>query len=307
MGLLQTAQGHWDEAVRSFVESLEKSREIDQKDAVAVSLGNLGILHQLRGRFSAGLSSFDEALTVARGMQFQGALIEFTLKKGKLLLELNRGADADALLAQAETWIGETGNQEQKADLEVLRGDGCLARGDRPGARRAYERALPLGRESGSRISLLRARLARAAALPDASEALGELSAILREAESLGHTELTLEASEALSRADLVRRRFSDGERILQKAIGIAEGVGWNEGLYRLYALKGGVHEAAGNAAAAAEEFVKSAREIAKLRENVPPDMRAAFENLPTVREILAKAGPVVGNRKSKSEKATGQ
>ena len=48
---------------------------------------------------------------------------------------------------------------------------------------------------------------------------------------------------------------------------------------------------------AAAEEFVRSAWEISKLRENVPAAMRASFENLPTVRDVLARTGPGDGRR----------
>ncbi len=291
MGFLQTAQGRWDEAVKSFLESLEKSREIDQKDATAISLGNLGILDQLRGRFSAAISSFDEALAVARAMQFQGAMIEFTLKKGSLLLEIGRGEECDALLSQAEKWVAETGNEEQKADLEVLRGDGSLARGDRTSARKAYEQAVPLARRSGSRVSLLKARLAQAETLADPSRGSRELSAILADAESLGHATLTLETSEALARIELERRRFAQAEKLLRKAAASAERAGWSEGLYRLYALRGKALEGASNRAAAAEDFARSAREISKLRENVPAEMRASFEALPLVKEVLSRTG----------------
>jgi tetratricopeptide (TPR) repeat protein len=277
--------------VKSFLESLEKSREIDQKDATAISLGNLAILDQLRGRFSAALSSFDEALAVARAMQFQGALIEFTLKKGSLLLEIGRGEDCDALLAQAEKWVAETGNEEQKSDLEVLRGDGNLARGDRASARKAYEQAVPLARRSGSRVSLLKARLAQAETLADPSQGSRELSAILADAESLGHATLTLESSEALARTQLQRRRFSETERILSKAAVSAERAGWSEGLYRLYALRAKALQGRGNRAGAAEDLARSAREIAKLRENVPAPMRASFDALPLVKDVLSLTG----------------
>jgi len=291
LGFLQTAQGQWDEAVRSFLESLEKSREIDEKAATAISLGNLGILHRLRGHFSAALSSFDEALGVARGIPFQGALIEFTLKKGSLLVELNRGNGAEALLAETEKWVGETGNQEQKADLEVVRGDWSLSRGDRAAALKAYERAVPLARQSGSRVSHLRARLARAEAIAAAPDGgAQELSSLLHEIEALGHTELVLEASQAVAEAQSSRRKFSDADRVLQKAIGIAERVGWNEGLYRLYALRGKALEGSGARAAAAEEFAKASREVAKLRENVPAEMRSSFDSLPLVREVAGRA-----------------
>jgi tetratricopeptide (TPR) repeat protein len=274
--------------VKSFLESLEKSRENDQKDATAISLGNLGILHRLRGEFSAALSSFDEALSVAKGMQYQGALIEFTIRKGSLLLELGRVEDARALLAQSEKWVAATGNEEQKSDLEVLRGDIAFEGGDAASARAAYEKAIPLARQSGSRVSLLRARLAAAQAAADPSEGLRRVTALLSEAESLGHEELTLESSEAAGSAQLARRRFADADRVLRKAEAQAERAGWGEGLFRLYSLRGKALAGVGDRAGASEEFQRSAREIAKLRENVPAEMRASFDALPLVREVSA-------------------
>jgi tetratricopeptide (TPR) repeat protein len=290
------------------VDALEKSRSIGQKDAVSISLGNLGILHALRGRFSAALSSFDESLAIAREMQFPAVSIEFTLKKAGVLLDLGRGEEANALLAQAEKWVGETGNREQKGDLEVLRGNWSLARGDPAGARRAFDRALPLVAESGSRVSLLRARLGRAAALARTSgEGLAALSAVLQEAESLGHAALTLEAAEALARAQLARRKFSDADRVLRKAVEIGERAGWNGGLYRLYALEGRAQEGLRNGTAAAQVFARSAREIAKLRENVPEQMRPSFDGLPEVRDVLMRMDPAIGKWKPETGKTKEQ
>jgi eukaryotic-like serine/threonine-protein kinase len=290
LGFLALAQGRWDEATRLFAEALETSRETGQKDAAVISLGNLGLVHQLRGQFSAALSSLDEALALARALPFEAASVEFTLKKAAIALELGRAEDAGALLADAEKRVGGTGNSEQQADLEVLRGGWCLFRGDRDGARKAFDRALPLARESGSRVSQLRARLARAAAFPGAlGEGPAPLAAVLADAESLGHTVLTLEASEALARNDLARRRFAAAAQTLRKAVALAERAGWNEGLYRLYALSGNALDGSGDRAAAADAFGKAAAEIAKLRENVPAAMRASFENLPTVRDVLAR------------------
>ena len=288
MGFLQTAQGKWDEAVRTVADALEKSREIDQKDAIAISLGNLGILHELRGRFGAAISSFDEALGIARGMP--AVSIEFTLKKAAVLLELNRGEDASALLGEAEKWVHETGNREQGADLEVLRGNWSLARRDRAGARRAFERALPLASESGSRVSLLRARLGSASALAETSaDGIPALAAVLAEGESLGHASMTLESSEALARAQCARRKFADADRVLRKAIALAERVGWNAGLYRLYALEGTALEGSGDRGTASEEFARSAREIGKLRPEIPPGLRASFDNLPVVKDVMSR------------------
>ena len=53
------------------MEALEGSREIDFKNAMAVSLGNLGVLHQYEGRYGAALTSFDEALAVLKAARRQ--------------------------------------------------------------------------------------------------------------------------------------------------------------------------------------------------------------------------------------------
>ncbi|MFN2431765.1 MAG: tetratricopeptide repeat protein, partial [Gemmatimonadota bacterium] len=171
LGFLQTAQGRWDEAVRSFLEALEMSREINLKDATAISLGNLGVLYGLRGRASAALESLEAGIAAARAIDFKTATTEFALKKAAILLELNRGDEAASLLAQAQMWVRETENREQAADVQVLQGRLQLLRGDRSGARQAFARALPLARESGSKVSLLNARIASGAAAAGAGVA----------------------------------------------------------------------------------------------------------------------------------------
>ena len=284
MGFLALAQGRWEEATRFFAEALETSRETGQKDASVISLGNLGVVHELHGRFSAALSSLDEALALAARMPFEGAR-RVHAEEGGDRAELGRAEDAGALLADAEKRVGGTGNSEQQADLEVLRGGWCLFRGDREGARKAFDRALPLARESGSRVSNLRARLARAAAFPGVpGEGPAPLAAILADAESLGHTVLTLEASEALARSDLARRRFAAAAQTLGKASrspSAQAGTRASTGSTRC-------PEKPSKARATARPRRSSSggrAEIAKkLRENVPAEC-APPSTLPTVRD----------------------
>jgi len=289
MGFLQTAQGRWDEAVRSFLEALEISRAINLKDAIAISLGNLGVLYGLRGRTSAALGSLDAGIAAAREIDFKNAMTEFALKKAAILMELNRGEDASALLAEAEKWVRETENREQAADLQVLHGRLRLLRGDQAGARRAFARASPLARESGSKISVLSARIASGTAAAGAGVAA--LDAALHDAESLGHALLTIEAAEALARAELSAGRPRDAGAALARALAIAEKAGWEAGLYRLDALAGRVRAASGDEAGAAEAYRSAARRIARLREGLPPNLSTSFLSLPAVRETLARAG----------------
>jgi eukaryotic-like serine/threonine-protein kinase len=303
LGFLATAQGRWDEATKLFAEALEKSRDTSQKDAIVISLGNLGVLQGLRGRFSAALSSLDEALADARQMQFQGALVEFTLKKAALLFDLGRREDASALADEASKWIGDTGNSEQAADLEVLRSEWSLARGDRGAAGAASRRSLPLAKKSGSKVTLLEARIAAAeSSSPPDARALAEA---LAEAESIGHSLLTMRAAEALARAELSRGSRREAEGRVKRAVEVGEHAGWAAGLYRLYVLQARISEGLGEKASAASARERGAAQIAKIRNELPAEFRASFDGLPDVREILHETKPETVRPQPKTGRGT--
>jgi eukaryotic-like serine/threonine-protein kinase len=295
MGFLQTAQGKWDEALKSFVEALEDSRRIGFKNAEAISLGNIATLSAYRGRYAAALESFEESLTLLRPLDLKPALAEFTLKEAATRLELNDLEGVRTRIVAAEGWLKESGNQEQSADLETLRGEWHSARGEIEPARRAFSRAISLARESGSRAALLQARTASAAA----SASPSELARVYSEADSLGHALLTLRAAEALARAELARRRFDRAESVARKALALAADTGWEAGTYRLHALLGRALEAKGDAAGGADALRRAAQEVAKLRENVPAAMRPSFESHPSIREALSGSLPAAGSRPS--------
>jgi tetratricopeptide (TPR) repeat protein/TolB-like protein len=287
LGFLQLAQGKWDEAVKSFVEALERSREIDFKNAIAISLGNLGMLYQYRGRYPAALESFGEAVEVSRRLEFKPALTEFTLKEARARLELGQLDAVAERVGQAEKWIEQTGNREQAADLEVLRGDWHRARGEREAARRAFSRAVELAGQSGSKVSLLHARIvAAASAAAPSPVSLGKL---LSEAEGLGHALLTIESAEALSRAELSLGRAPAARASAHRALEAAQACGYGAGLWRLHALAGRVAEESGDRTAAAEAFRRSSAELQRLREGLPAELRARFDALPAVKQVLER------------------
>jgi tetratricopeptide (TPR) repeat protein/TolB-like protein len=287
LGFLQLAQGKWDEALRSFAEALEESREIDFKNGVAISLGNLGNVHHYQGRYKAALASYEEALSVSRGVDFKPALAEFTLAEAETFLELGGTEAARAKLDAAESWIRETDNREQGADLEVLRGEWLFAGGETESARRSFARAIDLARQSKSKVAFLRARIA--SARRQGRSATANLEAALREAESLGHTLLTIQAAEGLSRAELAGGQTARAEKAARRALDIAERAGWSAGLYRLYALLGRILDAKGDRSAAAGAYARSAGEIIRVRGALEGDLLARFNALETVREVEAR------------------
>jgi tetratricopeptide (TPR) repeat protein len=295
LGFLHTVQGRWDEAMKAFAEALEGSREIDYKNAMAVSLGNMGLLQQYEGRYGASLASYAEALAVLEGLGDKRGLAEFTIKQASALMELGLLDQAKSRLDQAEVWVRETGNREQSADWHVALGEWHARKGAAEQARRALARAVEQAAASKSRAAHLRARIAQAAVLVgvgDAPAAASRLGALLREADGLGDVMLRIRAAEALSRAQLARGRVDEAEDMARRALTAADRHGWQAGLFRLHALLGAILEKKGDAAQAAREYQEAAGGIARLRDGMAEDVRAAFDTLPWVREGAARTAP---------------
>ena len=285
LGFLQTAQGKWEEAVKTFLDALQKSREIDFANGVAISLGNLGMLNHYRGRYAAAFDSFREALDAAAKLDWKPTQAEFTTREGEALLDLGRFDEVAERISRAEKWIGGTGNREQLAELEILRGRWQRARGSNEDARRSLSRAVGLAKQSGGKAVWLRARIAAS----EASRSTFELERELAEARALGHALRRVEAAEALAAAELARGRLPASEKAVREALETAEEAGWGAGLYRLHALLGKIRQASGDAAGAREAFTRSAREIAELRAGLSAAHRPAFDALPEVREAAAR------------------
>jgi tetratricopeptide (TPR) repeat protein/TolB-like protein len=287
MGFLQITKGRWAEALKTFMETLELSREIDFKNATAVSFGNLGVLHQYEGRYTAALTSFEEALAILKQLDDKRGLAEFTLKQAAALLELGHLDAARTKLDAAEVWVRETGNREQSSDYHVFMGEWHGRRGEKEAARSALERGLEQASASKGRAAILRARIARAAALEPGPSA-SALHAAAQEAEALGDALLRIRAAESLARAELGRGRLADAEASARRALRVAEGCGWEAGLYRLHALLGRILEKQGDHTTATTHYRESVRRISMLREGLPTGLRDSFGALPAVREVEA-------------------
>jgi len=209
------------------------------------------------------------------------------------LIELGRLDEARERLDAAEGWVRETGNREQLADHAAAVGEWHLARGDASAARRAFSQAAELAATSGSPAAVLRAQVARAAALlalGDTAAAQTALATASRRADALGDVLLRARAFEVLGRAELARGRLPAADDSVGRAIDVAQAVGWNAGLWRLQALRGRIRERRSDLAGADEAFAASALGIARLREGLTAELRSSFDGVTAVREVEERA-----------------
>jgi eukaryotic-like serine/threonine-protein kinase len=289
LGLFQTARGEWDKAVKSFLDALRTSRELGRQETVAASLGQLGRLAQYQGRPAAALASYAEALKVLRELDDRRGLAEFTLAQAEVEIELGLGDAARQHLDQAQAFLSDEKNWEQKSQLERLEGEWHLLRGEQGAAREALHRAVVHAEESHSVVAVLDARLSAAeevlASGPPA-RVLAELERLRARTETLGHARLRLRAAEIVTRAALAVGDLERAEETARAGLEQADACGGYAGSYRLHLLLARALDRAGQAAAAAAERGRAAAEIARLSRDLGPAQRKAFQGIAEVWEL---------------------
>ncbi len=293
IGQLQLAQGDWTGAAKSLLAALETARRGEPGAAAAVSLGYLGQLAHFEGRFQAALSSYDEALSILRRIEDPRGLAEFTLGRAATLLELGRTDATAEELAAVAGWLAEGGSDEQRAELERLRAEVLLRRLERAAARAAVEDALAAAEASHSAPLILRVRLT-GALLELESEGDGRAAPALREiladAARLGHAPVRLAATELLARAELASGGFAAAEQAAREGLLLAARCGAYGGAFRLHLLLARALQARGAREAAADEIERGLAELARLRGDLAPRERLAFDALAEVRELESQA-----------------
>jgi tetratricopeptide (TPR) repeat protein/TolB-like protein len=282
LGQLQLAQGRWDEAVKSYLKALAASREIELLPASAASLGYLGRLAQLQGRYAAALSSYEEGLKVLDGLKDAHGLAEFTLARADTWIELGLLDDAGTDLNQAEKWLGESANHEQRAEWLRLSAKVRARRGDLAGSRATLAKARQEGTASQSAATLLRIEVDDGVQTMNEGripESIHSLQSALTRADRLGDAMLRLSAAEALAHASLKANDPAKAERTLAQALRLAASFGAYGGAVRLHHLRAAAARARGNDAAAKSELDRAASELARVQQGLTPDRASALAN----------------------------
>jgi tetratricopeptide (TPR) repeat protein len=282
LGLLELARGDWDRSIKSFLDVLAKSRELGMKQAEASSLGHLGRLAQYQGRPAPALASYAEALAVLRELDDRRGLAEFTLAQAEVEIELGLADAADQHLKQAAELLGQEKNREQQAELERLRGEWHLLRGERALAEASLRHARADAEESHSIVELLDVRLSAARTRPS----LAELEKLRTQADSLGHALLRLRAAEAVAQAAFAAGDLGRARAAAQAALELADACGGWSGAWRLHLLQAGIHERQGRRAEAAAERGRAAAEIERIGRSLTDDQRRSFLGMPEVQDL---------------------
>ncbi|MFD0322570.1 protein kinase domain-containing protein [Lysobacter gummosus] len=270
LGQLATARGQWTQARERLQSSLDDAVSKQMMEEAAVSRRNLAELELMQGRIGAALQQIDQAGALFAQRRDARGQVDVGLLRAQALLRADADGDArkalDALAPQVAA-----ASSEQRGIAALLRAQLARRAGDRDGERRAHADAQRDARQSGVRVLQLQTALQSTAAgqMPD--------PALDAQIAALGHAGLRLQWAQARMRAALTHddaatalQVYRDAQPLLRRGDNIEAGA--------LHSLAAQAQRAAGDDAAAANADAQALAAQQRLREQLPPALRAGHD-----------------------------
>ena len=107
--------GQYDQALDQYLKALQLRRSAGDKSGAAIESSAMGILFAYQGRYSAALSSQQDAVKTTRELQQTGSwVIEILTNYGRALAEIGRSEEARKSLEEAPQ--GRSRAEERRTD-----------------------------------------------------------------------------------------------------------------------------------------------------------------------------------------------
>jgi serine/threonine protein kinase/tetratricopeptide (TPR) repeat protein len=230
LGETSRSVGEYDKALDRYLRALEIFRNNGDKLRTAITADATGSVFANRGRFGAALASKQDALKAIREVQEGGFwLAQIVSSYGDSLSQMGRYDEAGKSLNEALQAARQLQNKTIIAQTLISQGDSFFYQDQFESAEALYQQALAAASGTTDRrlILLAKRNLARVAVKRGkASAAVGELRAVVAEADKRGlkflSTETSLDLAEALSQT----KNYADAQKIASSALRTSERLG---------------------------------------------------------------------------------
>jgi tetratricopeptide (TPR) repeat protein len=271
---VEQVQGRYEEAIEFYLEGLSLAREIGYEEGVAVIRANLSNIHEDQGEYGIALALLSEAEITAREINDLGLTATCLAYLGSTRRQQGNHAGAEEALTEALRLARQINNGPLVAEILTYQGELAIARGQ-------WAQAATVLREATSeaeaakqhRLGLL-ARLNAA----KAGRSVGDLDAVLKEAQAFGLAPLVAPTRLAMARVHLDAGRLAEAQREAELAIDAGAPLLQRDLLFQAHHLAGIVLERRGETEPASEHYVAGLTALA--------EMRQGLEN-PSLRHLL--------------------
>ncbi len=287
-GILETARGRYDDALKALLEALRISREIDAAHAEAVTEGYIGNARFLQGKYAAARSSFDGALEKLGSIGDDRTLAGFMLHDAELSLATGMTEAAGERVAKARELLADVDSASSKALLLRVEGELLAAQGLREQAVQRFDAALEAAEASGEQAAILDARL-NAASLLTADARAAALREVRTASQRLGHGYLAFESAVVLAESYLDSGDADRAEQVLRDRPYGEHGDAGYHGDYRYFTLLAETYAAQDRRDAADDAWRRAAECVERALAAQDAPQQQSFSQLDAVRRVLER------------------
>ncbi len=295
IGGIRRAQGHYDQAVESYLAALALSTEIKEEMGVASLYHELAEVYADQGRYADAYGGLQKSLEIYTARQEKPDLAGARAALGNLLVTIGQTEAASKELAEAETLGKEVRAEGLLPGILLGKAEVLHLQGKREDSAATFEEANVKANLSGQKEVAVRSRIALGELFLEQGKPVNAESILRRTRQEAALSRLKpLEAAAALAlgQALLAKGDEEGARRQAQEAIDIAEKYSGRPVVYRAHALRGQCLDKQGKTAEALDAYAQAARTLDWIRGSLRPEHVAGFMAQAQVRNFLRAASP---------------
>ena len=243
LGQVYITTGQYDQALTTSMRALDLWRKAGNGRGAADESHDIGLVFQHQGRFGAAVHAMQDAVDGYRAVGDKSTDMAALLKDlADALAHAGRGSEAEPLLKEAQSLVGDIKNESLTAQLLSTQGDVRRYSSDPKSADTFYQQALKSAMRGSSPEDILICKLHAAEITlgkgnPESS--IREFRKLTQEADSHNLKYLSLESAVDGAEAMIIRKDFSGAQQELQTALGKSEKMGSRFQSARIHYLLG--------------------------------------------------------------------
>jgi tetratricopeptide (TPR) repeat protein len=265
IGIVEQVQGRYEEALKYYLEGLSLAREMNDQEGVAILLANLSNIHEDQGEYGIALAQLSEAETTARQISDSRLIATCLAYLGSTRRQQGDHAGAEKALTAALDLARQINNSPLVVEILTYQGELAIARGQRDEAAAVLREATSEAEATKQHRLGLLARLSAA----KAGGSVGELEAVLEEAQASGLAPLVAPTRLAMARVHLNAGRLAKAQREAELAIDAATPLLQRSLLFQAHHLAGVVLERDGKTEPASEHYVAGLTALTEMRQSL--------------------------------------
>jgi tetratricopeptide (TPR) repeat protein len=267
--------GQYDQAMTSYMRSLDLYRKGGDSHGAAVVSHSMGLIFEHQGRLGPAVDALQDAVKAFQALGDRSSVTVDALNDlADALAQAGRGSESGKLLEESKKLARDLKNDSLQATVFNTEGNVRFYQGDLKSAKDFYQQALHLAVHAADKDAILTSRLnlARVAVTEGDSHSaispstIGDLRSLVQQADAQGSKYISVACSVLLGEAMIKDKDYSHARQELQRSLARSEKLGLRMESARIHYLLGTSLRLSGSAGEAAAQYREARNLLDEIR-----------------------------------------